>query len=214
MAWTEGIDWLDGEVITELKLDQLTQNVVYLQDKVIPTGGIILWSGSVASIPSGWFLCDGNNNTPDLRGRFVVGAGGAYNPGVTGGANTHNHDLQNHVHYVNSVGTDHTHWMAHTHTMANHQHYISFNSGDNSDGGRGRASGSSSSADSPHHHNVNGWAGVPNVNTSDSSSINSTGGMSMNASHTHGNTGAPSVNNTSSSNNIPLYYALCYIMKS
>ena len=40
-----------------------------------PSGGIILWSGSVASIPSGWYLCDGNNSTPDLRDKFVVGAG-------------------------------------------------------------------------------------------------------------------------------------------
>jgi len=41
----------------------------------IPIGGIILWSGSVESIPIGYVLCDGNNSTPDLRNRFVVGAG-------------------------------------------------------------------------------------------------------------------------------------------
>ena len=41
---------------------------------VFPIGGIIMWSGSVASIPSGWSLCDGTNSTPDLRNRFVVGA--------------------------------------------------------------------------------------------------------------------------------------------
>jgi len=40
----------------------------------IPVGGIIMWSGSVTSIPSGWALCDGSNSTPDLRNRFVVGA--------------------------------------------------------------------------------------------------------------------------------------------
>lgn len=43
----------------------------------IPKGAILLWSGSPAAIPSGWALCNGNNNTPDLRGRFVVG----YDPG-------------------------------------------------------------------------------------------------------------------------------------
>ena len=42
----------------------------------VPSGGIILWSGTVSTIPSGWYLCDGNNSTPDLRERFVVGAGG------------------------------------------------------------------------------------------------------------------------------------------
>ncbi len=50
----------------------------------IPTGGIIIWSGT--EVPTGWALCDGTNGTPDLRGRFVLGAGGAYNPGDTGGS--------------------------------------------------------------------------------------------------------------------------------
>ena len=38
----------------------------------IPSGGIIMWSGSPAAIPEGWALCDGNGQTPDLRGRFIV----------------------------------------------------------------------------------------------------------------------------------------------
>lgn len=54
----------------------------------IPIGGIILWSGSIASIPSGWALCDGSNGTPNLRNRFVVGAGGAYSVDETGGSDT------------------------------------------------------------------------------------------------------------------------------
>lgn len=51
----------------------------------IPSGVIVLWSGTVADIPTGWSLCDGLNATPDLRDRFVVGAGGAYLSGDTGG---------------------------------------------------------------------------------------------------------------------------------
>lgn len=39
-----------------------------------PKGGIIMWSGSISSIPKGWALCDGTNGTPDLRDRFIVGA--------------------------------------------------------------------------------------------------------------------------------------------
>jgi hypothetical protein len=39
-----------------------------------PSGGIIMWSGTIATIPSGWFLCDGSNSTPDLRNRFIIGA--------------------------------------------------------------------------------------------------------------------------------------------
>ena len=52
------------------------------------TGMIILWYGNTGNIPTGFVLCDGNNNTPDLRDRFVVGAGSAYSPGDTGGANS------------------------------------------------------------------------------------------------------------------------------
>jgi microcystin-dependent protein len=52
----------------------------------IPTGGIMLWSGSIGSIPSGWVLCNGNNGTPDLRDRFIVGAGSTYAVNATGGS--------------------------------------------------------------------------------------------------------------------------------
>ena len=51
----------------------------------VPAGGIIMWSGSIGSIPSGYYLCDGTNGTPDLRDRFVVGAGSSYAVGNTGG---------------------------------------------------------------------------------------------------------------------------------
>lgn len=54
-------------------------------------GMIITWNGSVASIPAGWVLCDGNNDTPDLTDKFIQGAGDTYAPLATGGAETHNH---------------------------------------------------------------------------------------------------------------------------
>jgi len=64
----------------------------------VPQNTIAMWSGSVASIPSGWQLCDGTNNTPDLRDKFVVGVGNLYNPGDTGGSAdavvvSHNHGI-------------------------------------------------------------------------------------------------------------------------
>lgn len=52
-------------------------------------GMIMLWSGSIATIPSGWVLCNGSNGTPDLRDRFVVGAGSTYAVSDTGGEATH-----------------------------------------------------------------------------------------------------------------------------
>lgn len=53
-----------------------------------PSGVIAWWSGSAASIPSGWLLCNGLNGTPDLRGKFVVGAGSHYAKADTGGTST------------------------------------------------------------------------------------------------------------------------------
>ncbi|MCB4790702.1 MAG: hypothetical protein LHV68_02330 [Elusimicrobia bacterium] len=58
---------------------------------LLPAGSIIMWSGSVASIPSGWALCNGANGTPDLRDRFIVGAGSSYSVGGVGGNVTHTH---------------------------------------------------------------------------------------------------------------------------
>ena len=52
----------------------------------IPAGGIFLWSGSIGSIPAGYVLCNGSNGTPDLRNRFVVGAGSTYAVNATGGS--------------------------------------------------------------------------------------------------------------------------------
>jgi len=83
------------------------------------TGMIIMWNSTVASIPSGWVLCDGNNGTPDLRDRFIVGAGsgGSYSPGNTGGsANatlvSHSHTINNHTHSFSGSGSNtHNHGM-------------------------------------------------------------------------------------------------------
>lgn len=66
---------------------QIVQTIV---TQNVPSGVILLWSGSVASIPTGWVLCDGNNGTPDLTNQFVIGAGDTYNPDDTGGAATIN----------------------------------------------------------------------------------------------------------------------------
>lgn len=60
-------------------------------DASIPTGVIVMWSGTLATIPSGWNLCNGSNGTPDLRDRFIRGAANGADPGTTGGAATHSH---------------------------------------------------------------------------------------------------------------------------
>jgi hypothetical protein len=79
---------------------------------IIPAGIISMWSGSIASIPTGWLLCDGTNSTPDLRNRFIVGAGSTYAVAATGGSAdaivvSHTHTITDpgHFHSINAGGT-------------------------------------------------------------------------------------------------------------
>jgi hypothetical protein len=91
----------------------------------VPSGAIMMWSGSVASIPSGWYLCDGNNSTPDLRNRFVVGAGSTYAVDATGG----NKDaiVVSHTHSVVDPGHSHT-FNAYNYGFDNYQGRVSMDS--------------------------------------------------------------------------------------
>lgn len=72
----------------------------------VPTGCILIWSGSAGSIPSGFQLCDGTNGTPDLRNSFVLGAGNSYVVGQTGGST--DAIVVSHTHSVNDPGHFHT----------------------------------------------------------------------------------------------------------
>ena len=72
------------------------------------TGMIMLWSGSIATIPAGFALCNGSNGTPDLRDRFVVGAGSTYAVNATGGSA--NATLPSHTHTATSSVSDPGHF--------------------------------------------------------------------------------------------------------
>ena len=84
--------------MSQTKAQLLADSLGNASTGTVPIGGIILWSGSVASIPGGYALCNGSNGTPNLRNRFIVGAGSGYDVADTGGsADTivveHNHKL-------------------------------------------------------------------------------------------------------------------------
>ena len=83
------------------------------------SGMIMLWSGSIGSIPSGWYLCDGSNGTPNLTDRFIIGAGSTYAVNGTGG--------------VSSVTLTSNNMPAHTHTATvtdpGHSHTLSISGG-------------------------------------------------------------------------------------
>jgi len=59
----------------------------------VVTGVIVMWSGLISSIPAGWALCDGQNGTPDLRDRFVMGVSAGTNPGERAGSVVHAHTV-------------------------------------------------------------------------------------------------------------------------
>lgn len=101
----DGYDWLMYKrtensfhfvIASEEKLKITSSNVVVSASGGIegrgtmPLGGIIMWSGATNNIPAGWALCNGqtvnNQLTPDLRDRFIVGAGGSYVVKATGGS--------------------------------------------------------------------------------------------------------------------------------
>jgi len=153
-----------------------------------PTGGIIMWSGSIASVPSGWALCDGSNGTPDLRNRFVVGAGSTYAVAATGGS-------------ADAIAVSHTH-TASTSTAGNHQHFT-FNGGFFT---------SSSAITNTTYPLYAAGAGDQQYDIKGNSTVSDRGLTNTAGNHTH----TVTVNSTGSSGtnaNLPPYYALAYIQK-
>lgn len=73
----------------------------------IPSGVIASWSGAIANIPQGWRLCDGTNGTPNLRDKFIVGAGSAYTVSATGGSA--NAEVVAHTHTATVTDSGHSH---------------------------------------------------------------------------------------------------------
>ena len=81
-----------------LSLSTLTVNGTVNATKFVGEGAcvsgmIMMWSGMVSNIPSSWALCDGRNGTPNLTERFIVAAGGQYQPHNSGNADTHQHKI-------------------------------------------------------------------------------------------------------------------------
>ena len=95
---------------------------------VMPKGAIIMWSGSSSHVPAGWAICDGTNGTPDLRGRFLLGAG-SHGVGAVGGNS--------------SIRLSVSQMPAHTHTIANgggHSHNVTINGPGDRDWNNGKSS--------------------------------------------------------------------------
>jgi hypothetical protein len=174
--------------------NQLTNGAGYVTAAgAIPSGVIVLWSGAANAIPSGWYLCDGNNGTPNLTSKFVVGASasGGYSVNAQGGS-------------ANAT------LVSHSHTINNHTHSFSASGSNTHSHGIPRGQGGAD-ADITHYVADTRVEYIQSSFSSDNATI------TINVS---GNTGNPSDRGTNSQGssatnaNLPPYYALCYIMKS
>jgi hypothetical protein len=158
----------------------------------VPSGIISLWSGTIASIPSGWYLCNGSNSTPDLRNKFIIGAyaddSSVAKTTITG-SSTQTGGTKD------AINVSHTHTATTTATDSGHSHTLSI-SGGSSITGLGGSGGS-------------GWTGtntgVTYVTTSGTNSSTAT----ITAATTVASAGSDGTNQ-----NLPPYYALAYIMKA
>jgi hypothetical protein len=97
-------DYQANNVTDSLTPQQVADYLLVAIQSQIPSGIITMWSGLIVNIPTGWFLCNGSNGTPDLRNRFIVGAGSTYSEGNTGGSA--NATLPSHTHTAISTVTD------------------------------------------------------------------------------------------------------------
>jgi len=163
----------------------------------VPSGCILLWSGAADAIPSGFVLCNGSNSTPDLRNRFVVGAGDSYSVNNTGGSQEvtlSTSQLPSHNHSVSVSGTTSNKSLTGDITKISECYNVA-----------GAATG------------VFTKKGTGNSPVTGSSSTSPTAGVDFDASHDHTFSASGTSGNEGSGSaieNRPPYYALCYIMKT
>jgi len=164
----------------------------------VPAGMIMIWSGSVGSIPTGWTLCNGSNSTPDLRDKFVIGAGSTYAVNGTGGSSS-----------VTPSGTISVTGTALTEAqMPKHFHSLRGPNGPfTSTVPSATASGSGNYGGGTPDDGSNGYG--TNSTGGNSSSGTAGTGTSNGDAHTHSATFTGTAGTV-----LPPYYALCYIMKT
>jgi hypothetical protein len=206
---------------------------------VFPQGMIMMWNSTAAPIPTGFQLCDGTNGTPDLRGQFIVGAGGSYTNGSTGGCTsvtlaTTNLPAHTHTFSTSSSGTSgsagsHTHAVSTTIADAGHTHSTNESPHSHTTHFNRTSKGNNATpymiSDPNYGENFNGSVDLPTTSaltgiTLQPSLTGITASTSVTGVGDHAHSIALSMSGTtdstgsaSSFNILPPYYALCYIQK-
>jgi microcystin-dependent protein len=199
----ELVTTLDDTSITTAKIapNAVTTAKIDFTTALVPIGGIIMWSGSTGSIPTGYQLCNGSNGTPNLQDRFIVGAGSGYGVGAIGGENTVQLTEGQLAYHAHGIGGD-----------GSHNHLV-VNSGVDSDGDfntrlvdngglphiirRGAPNDGQN-----HKYALRGTASGPDAGRSNDAGT-----------HSHGGATVPAGSNQAHENRPP-YYALAYIMRT
>lgn len=152
---------------------------------MIPSGMIAMWHGTIATIPAGWYLCNGSNGTPDLRDKFIAGAkqdsGGVAKTNITGALLQSGGEIS-HAHNAGTLGAVSNGEHVHTFTTDGHYHQLG-EAGEDCVGG-------------------GGWQRT-------TTTVQDTGTTASGGAHTHTISGAAAATTT-----VQPFYALAYIMKS
>ena len=201
-------------VVISVDAHQALVNQKWVKDLVnalMPIGTVIMWAGTVAQIPAGWALCNGQtvngNQTPNLTDRFILQAGSSWAPGATGGdyalaysGSTAAHAISlNEMPYHNHAVSDPTH----IHGIGDPGHSHVYQSGDYSSN-YGGGPGSQSSAP----YNKNSGVAATGIYMGYAATGITIGYNGANYGHSHGL--SLSIPWTSY---WPRFYAMCYIMK-
>ena len=183
----------------------------------IPSGVICMWSGNTSNIPTGWALCNGSNGTPDLRNRFIVGAGSTYSPRNTGGSKTvslTSANLPSHNHSFSVNGTTGSGGSSNPSVKIDLSDAY-FGVYDNASSTGGGSGGTTLMLWAREGMNAYSSSGISGSKVVISGGSGNSGSVSI-PSHTHsfnysGNT--TSAGSGTAHENMPPYYALCFIMK-
>jgi hypothetical protein len=220
---TFAITTMPSTTVTNTSTDLVSAQFVH---SVVPAGAVILWYGSIATIPLGWALCNGQTvngyTTPDLRDRFVVGASVDYMP--AGGTKDLASTKIMGVYSTATVGgTSSTSLVSHMHggtfsgTVSEHTHQITDPGHQHDDGTfryllrppyPGSLTGNDTTG-SGSEQAVGPGDGAPMTKATTGITISPATGVTASGSITAASTGTADTSHT----NIPPFYSLCYIMK-